>query len=105
MAFSLNINTTRSCTYLYYWLDIWLILNICKHHFEQNNHYKITPYFLQVLFQAIKIYTVSRCTLKNYQNLPGIVEHAIVNKKKYTAISTKTKIQDNLLDVNIGIWA
>ena len=62
------------------------------------------PYhtFMQLLFQAIKIYTVSRCTFKNYQNLPGIVNDATINSNRRTSISTKGTVHDKLPDVRTG---
>jgi hypothetical protein len=57
---------------------------------------------MQLLFQAIKIYTVSRCTFKNYQNLPGIVNDATVSSNRRTSIATKGSVHDKLPDVKTG---
>ena len=65
----------------------------------------------QLLFQAIKIYTVSRCTYKNYQNLPGIVKDVVVNnnnsdnnnyKSALTLTKSKSSTHDKLPDVRTG---
>lgn len=71
-----------------------------------QNNIKIlaNPYrtLLQLLFQAIKIYTVARCTYKSYQNLPGIVNDATVDSNRRTSIATKGSVHDKLPDVKTG---
>lgn len=70
--------------------------------FTHNTHNFLLP--PQLLFQAIRIYTVSRCTYRNYQNLPGIVKDAIVSNNYTKSVTTliKSNNHDKLPDVRAG---